>query len=133
MILLRCVGHRSRNSVIFNAGHTICFVLKYSCNLVLTTICMFRPYIDTYNPQGMQLRRFKNRTPARFEYMHRQNWRRWTSNNNETAFNSWRLILVELFWFFGTKIFGTQERFGLHPDFPVFFYRTLISMFNPHR
>jgi hypothetical protein len=24
---------------------------------------MFRPYIDTNNPQGMQLRRFKNRTP----------------------------------------------------------------------
>jgi hypothetical protein len=26
---------------------------------------MFRTYIDTNNPQGMQLRRFKNRTPAR--------------------------------------------------------------------
>ena len=37
---------------------------------LLTTICMFRPYIDTNNPQGMQLRRFKNRTPARFEYMY---------------------------------------------------------------
>ena len=26
---------------------------------------MCRPYIDTNNPQGMQLGRFKNRTPAR--------------------------------------------------------------------
>ena len=31
---------------------------------------MFRPYIDTNNPQGMQLRRFKNRTPACFEYIY---------------------------------------------------------------
>ena len=31
---------------------------------------MFLPYIDTNNPQGMQLRRFKNRTPARFEYIY---------------------------------------------------------------
>jgi hypothetical protein len=30
---------------------------------------MCRPYIDT-NPQGMQLGRFKNRTPARFEYIY---------------------------------------------------------------
>ena len=37
---------------------------------MLTTICMCRPYIDTNNPQGMKLRRFKNRTPARFEYIH---------------------------------------------------------------
>jgi hypothetical protein len=29
---------------------------------------MCRPYIDTNNTQGMQLGRFKNRTPARFEY-----------------------------------------------------------------
>ena len=29
-----------------------------------------RPYIDTNNPQGMQLGRFKNRTPARFEYIY---------------------------------------------------------------
>jgi hypothetical protein len=28
---------------------------------------MCRPYIDTNNPQGMQLGRFKNRTPARFQ------------------------------------------------------------------
>ena len=34
---------------------------------MLTTTCMCRPYIDTNNPQGMKLRRFKNRTPARFE------------------------------------------------------------------
>ena len=27
-------------------------------------------YIDTNNPQGMQLGRFKNRTPARFEYIY---------------------------------------------------------------
>jgi hypothetical protein len=27
---------------------------------------MCRPYIDTNNAQGMQLGRFKNRTPARF-------------------------------------------------------------------
>jgi hypothetical protein len=26
--------------------------------------------IDTNNPQGMQLGRFKNRTPARFEYIY---------------------------------------------------------------
>ena len=26
--------------------------------------------IDTNNPQGMKLRRFKNRTPARFEYIY---------------------------------------------------------------
>jgi hypothetical protein len=31
---------------------------------------MCRPYIDTNNPQGMKLRRFKNRTPARFEYIY---------------------------------------------------------------
>ena len=31
---------------------------------------MFRPYIDTSNPPGMQLRRFINRTPARFEYIY---------------------------------------------------------------
>jgi hypothetical protein len=30
---------------------------------------MCRPYIDTNNPQGMQLDRFKNSTPARFEYI----------------------------------------------------------------
>jgi hypothetical protein len=30
---------------------------------------MCRPYIDTNNPQGMQLGRSKNRTPARFEYI----------------------------------------------------------------
>ena len=30
---------------------------------------MCRPFIDTNNPQGMQLGRFKNRTPARFEYI----------------------------------------------------------------
>jgi hypothetical protein len=29
-----------------------------------------RPYIDINNPQGMQLNRFKNRTPARFEYIY---------------------------------------------------------------
>jgi hypothetical protein len=29
-----------------------------------------RPYTDTNNPQGMQLGRFKNRTPARFEYIY---------------------------------------------------------------
>jgi hypothetical protein len=29
---------------------------------------MCRPYIDTNNPQGMQLDRFKNRTPDRFEH-----------------------------------------------------------------
>jgi hypothetical protein len=27
---------------------------------------MCRPYIDTNNPQGMKLRGFKYRTPARF-------------------------------------------------------------------
>jgi hypothetical protein len=43
---------------------------QYSYNLMLTTICMCRPYIDTNNPQGMKLRRFKNRTPARFEYIY---------------------------------------------------------------
>ena len=31
---------------------------------------MCRPYIDTNNTQGMQLGRFKNRTPARFEYIY---------------------------------------------------------------
>ena len=31
---------------------------------------MCRPYIDTNNSQGMQLGRFKNRTPARFEYIY---------------------------------------------------------------
>ena len=36
---------------------------------MLTSNCMCRPYIDTNNPQGMQLGRFKNRTPARFEYI----------------------------------------------------------------
>jgi hypothetical protein len=41
---------------------------QYSYNLILTSNCMCRPYIDTNNPQGMQLGRFKNRTPARFEY-----------------------------------------------------------------
>jgi hypothetical protein len=39
---------------------------QYSYNLMLTSNCMCRPYIDTNNPQGMQLGRFKNRTPARF-------------------------------------------------------------------
>ena len=29
-----------------------------------------RPYIDINNSQGMQLDRFKNRTPARFEYIY---------------------------------------------------------------
>ena len=37
---------------------------------MLTSNCMCRPYIDTNNPQGMQLGRFKNRTPARFEYIY---------------------------------------------------------------
>ena len=31
-----------------------------------TSNCMCRPYIDTNNPQGMQLGRLKNRTPGRF-------------------------------------------------------------------
>ena len=31
---------------------------------------MYRSYIDTNNPQGMQFGRFKNRTPARFEYIY---------------------------------------------------------------
>ena len=43
---------------------------QYSYNLMLTSNCMCRPYIDTNNPQGMQLGRFKNRTPARFEYIY---------------------------------------------------------------
>jgi hypothetical protein len=44
----------------------------YSYNLMLTSNCMCRPYIDTCtnNPQGMQLGRFKNHTPARFEYIY---------------------------------------------------------------
>ena len=46
------------------------FVDQYSYNLMLTSNCMCRPYIDTNNPQGMQLLRFKNRTPARFEYIY---------------------------------------------------------------
>ena len=37
---------------------------------MLTSNCMCRPYIDTNNPQDMQLGRFKNRTPARFEYIY---------------------------------------------------------------
>jgi hypothetical protein len=44
--------------------------LEYSYILMLTSNCMCRPYIDTNNPQGMQLDRFKNRTPARFDYIH---------------------------------------------------------------
>ena len=43
---------------------------QYSYNLMLTSNCMCRPYIDTNNPQGMQLGRLKNRTPARFEYIY---------------------------------------------------------------
>jgi hypothetical protein len=39
---------------------------QYSYNLMLTSNCMCRPYIDTNNPQG----RFKNRTPALFEYIY---------------------------------------------------------------
>ena len=31
---------------------------------MLTSNCMCRSYIDTNNPQGMQLGRFKNRTPC---------------------------------------------------------------------
>ena len=42
------------------------FVDQYSYNLMLTSNCICRPYINTNNPQGMQLLRFKNRTPARF-------------------------------------------------------------------
>jgi hypothetical protein len=42
---------------------------QYSYNLMSTSNCMCQPYIDTNNPQGMQLGRFKNRTPARFEYI----------------------------------------------------------------
>jgi hypothetical protein len=42
----------------------------YDYNLMLTSNCMCRPYINTNNPQGMQLGRFKNRTPARFEYIY---------------------------------------------------------------
>jgi hypothetical protein len=36
---------------------------QYSYNLMLTSNCMCRPYIDTNNPQGMRLGKFKNRTP----------------------------------------------------------------------
>ena len=36
----------------------------------MLTTCMCRTYIDTNNPQGMKHRRFKNRTPARFEYIY---------------------------------------------------------------
>ena len=46
------------------------FVDQYSYNLMLTSNCICRPYINTNNPQGMQLLRFKNRTPARFEYIY---------------------------------------------------------------
>ena len=34
---------------------------------MLTSNCMCRTYIDTNNPQGMQLGRFKNHTPASFQ------------------------------------------------------------------
>jgi hypothetical protein len=37
---------------------------------MLTSNCMYRPYIDTNNRQGMKLCRFKNRTPARFGYIY---------------------------------------------------------------
>ena len=40
---------------------------QYSYNLMLTSNCMCR-HIN--NPQGMQLGRFKRRTPARFEYIY---------------------------------------------------------------
>ena len=43
---------------------------QYSYNLMLTSNCMCWPNIDTTNPQGMQLGRFKIRTPARFEYIY---------------------------------------------------------------
>ena len=43
---------------------------QYSYNLMLTSNCMYRPYIDTNNRQGMKLGRFKNRTPARFWYIY---------------------------------------------------------------
>ena len=37
---------------------------QYSYNLMPTSNCMCRPYINTNNTQGMQLGRFKNRTPC---------------------------------------------------------------------
>ena len=43
---------------------------QYSYNLMSTSNCMYRPYIDTNNPQGMKLYRSKNRTPARFGYIY---------------------------------------------------------------
>jgi hypothetical protein len=43
---------------------------QYSYNLMLTSNCMCWPNIDTNNPQGMQLDRYKNRTAARFEYIY---------------------------------------------------------------
>jgi hypothetical protein len=43
---------------------------QYSYNIMSTSNCMCRPYIDTNNTQGMQLGRFKNRSPARFEYIY---------------------------------------------------------------
>ena len=33
-------------------------------------VTLYRPYIETNNTQSMQLGRFKNHTPARFEYMY---------------------------------------------------------------
>ena len=60
-------------SLFFLLFHLFFLVLTCSCqysyNFMLTT-CMCRTYIDTNNPQGMKLRRFKNHTPARFEYIY---------------------------------------------------------------
>jgi hypothetical protein len=55
---------------------------------------MCRPYIDTNNPQGMQLRRFKNRTPARFEYMHCTLFQLWLMQWYVTSVSRWVLIMA---------------------------------------
>ena len=36
---------------------------QYSYNLMLTSNCMRRPYIDTNNPQGMKLPQYRTCTP----------------------------------------------------------------------
>jgi hypothetical protein len=77
---------------------------------------MCRPNIDTNNPQGIQLGRFKNRAPARFEYIYC------------TLFPLCHLSLTLLQWYVTSVIRGSIcEKYGNKCVKILKFWRTELS------
>jgi hypothetical protein len=46
MILLRCVGHRSRNKEIFNSGHRICLIPSNRVDLYKRSVLCFKKILQ---------------------------------------------------------------------------------------